>query len=217
MLFLVFYSGKVVSNSITGKNMCPIPTCTTTKGRVKSRLRHLPKKWTTLSKDSKEAISKELRKFKRMTPILYKGNTFVNLSVHRNSPQHQEVLPGLLHADHAQDRSVLWRQQLSGGHRQLLFGRAEGDCLGCSRRCGGCSGGREQRLLERGGPRADEELPKVPGPKLAGGSGQDGWRAHAGAVQEVLLRQPEEAESGQDRAGVQARQPGRRPAAHALH
>ncbi len=42
---------------------CPIPTCTATKGRVKGRLRHMPKKWSYLPKDVREAISGELRKF----------------------------------------------------------------------------------------------------------------------------------------------------------
>ncbi len=50
-------------NSIAGKaSFCPMPTCTTTKSRVKSRLRHLPKKWSSLTKESKEAIASELRK-----------------------------------------------------------------------------------------------------------------------------------------------------------
>ncbi len=57
--------GKPTTNNVAvGKNMCPVPTCTTTKGRVRSRLRHLPKKWTTLNKEAKEAISNELRKKK---------------------------------------------------------------------------------------------------------------------------------------------------------
>ena len=41
---------------------CPIPTCTSTKGRNKGRLRHMPAKWTDLPKDVREAISNELRK-----------------------------------------------------------------------------------------------------------------------------------------------------------
>jgi hypothetical protein len=48
---------------IVGSTKCPVPTCNTTKSRVKGRLRHLPKKWSILPKDSKEAISNELRKF----------------------------------------------------------------------------------------------------------------------------------------------------------
>ncbi|XP_059091907.1 nuclear receptor corepressor 2-like isoform X2 [Tigriopus californicus] len=40
---------------------CPIPSCTATKGRVKGRLRHLPKKWSNLSKDTKETITSELQ------------------------------------------------------------------------------------------------------------------------------------------------------------
>ena len=42
---------------------CPIPTCTSTKGRNKGRLRHMPGKWTDLPKDIREAIANELRKF----------------------------------------------------------------------------------------------------------------------------------------------------------
>ena len=41
---------------------CPIPSCTTSKGRVKGRLRHMPKKWSYLPKDIREAISSDLRK-----------------------------------------------------------------------------------------------------------------------------------------------------------
>ena len=41
---------------------CPIPTCTSTKGRNKGRLRHMPGKWTDLPKDDREAIANELRK-----------------------------------------------------------------------------------------------------------------------------------------------------------
>ena len=41
---------------------CPIPTCTSTKGRNKGRLRHMPAKWTDLPKDVREAIANELRK-----------------------------------------------------------------------------------------------------------------------------------------------------------
>ena len=42
---------------------CPIPTCTSTKGRNKGRLRHMPGKWTDLPKDVREAIANELRKY----------------------------------------------------------------------------------------------------------------------------------------------------------
>ena len=60
---LLFFSGKSASNAVGGKcSSCPIPNCTTAKGRVKGRLRHLPKKWNTLSKDNKEAVSNDLRK-----------------------------------------------------------------------------------------------------------------------------------------------------------
>lgn len=63
-MLLLFFLGKSATNNVGGKcSNCPIPTCTTARGRVKGRLRHLPKKWTTLSKDSKEALSSELRKF----------------------------------------------------------------------------------------------------------------------------------------------------------
>ena len=48
---------------------CPIPTCTSTKGRNKGRLRHMPGKWTDLPKDIREAIANELRKFKKMCPL----------------------------------------------------------------------------------------------------------------------------------------------------
>jgi len=50
-------------NALPGKNFCPIPTCTTTKPKVKARVRHLPKKWSTLSKEAKDLISSELRKW----------------------------------------------------------------------------------------------------------------------------------------------------------
>ena len=42
---------------------CPIPTCTSTKGRNKGRLRHMPGKWTDMPKDIREAIANELRKY----------------------------------------------------------------------------------------------------------------------------------------------------------
>ena len=45
------------------KKHCPLPTCTSTKGRGKGRLRHMPGKWLDLSKDNKELIINELRKF----------------------------------------------------------------------------------------------------------------------------------------------------------
>ena len=41
---------------------CPIPTCTSTKGRNKGRLRHMPGKWMDLSKDIQDIIANELRK-----------------------------------------------------------------------------------------------------------------------------------------------------------
>ncbi len=52
----------------SGKGLChcPIPSCTTAKGKVKGRLRHLPKKYSTMAKDSKEAVASELRKSKLM-------------------------------------------------------------------------------------------------------------------------------------------------------
>ena len=49
---------------------CPIPTCTSTKGRNKGRLRHMPGKWTDLPKDIREAIANELRKLNKKNMIL---------------------------------------------------------------------------------------------------------------------------------------------------
>jgi nuclear receptor co-repressor 1 len=49
-------------NAASGKHFCPIPSCTTTKPKMKGRLRHLPPKWRSLPKDTKEIISNELRK-----------------------------------------------------------------------------------------------------------------------------------------------------------
>lgn len=46
-----------------GNNNCPVPTCTSTKGRVKGRLRHMPNKLKDLPKDAREAINNEFRKF----------------------------------------------------------------------------------------------------------------------------------------------------------
>lgn len=45
-----------------GNSNCPIPTCTSTKGRVKGRLRHMPSKLKDLSKEAREAIANEFRK-----------------------------------------------------------------------------------------------------------------------------------------------------------
>ena len=45
-----------------GNSHCPIPTCTSTKGRVKGRLRHMPNKLKDLPKDSREVINNEFRK-----------------------------------------------------------------------------------------------------------------------------------------------------------
>ena len=42
---------------------CPMPTCTSTRGRNKGRLRHMPAKWIDLSKDIQEMIANELRMF----------------------------------------------------------------------------------------------------------------------------------------------------------
>ena len=41
---------------------CPLPSCTTSKGRVKGRLRHLPTKLNDLPKSSKESLVNEFRK-----------------------------------------------------------------------------------------------------------------------------------------------------------
>ena len=46
-----------------GNNNCPIPTCTSTKGRVKGRLRHMPSKIKDLPKETRDAINNEFRKF----------------------------------------------------------------------------------------------------------------------------------------------------------
>ena len=42
---------------------CPLPSCTTSKGKVKGRLRHLPSKLSDLPKPTKDAIYSEFRKF----------------------------------------------------------------------------------------------------------------------------------------------------------
>lgn len=41
--------------------VCPVPTCTSNKGRSRGKLRHLPKKWGDLDKASKEIVMKELQ------------------------------------------------------------------------------------------------------------------------------------------------------------
>ena len=46
-----------------GNSHCPIPVCTSTKGRVKGRLRHMPNKLKDLPKDARDAINNEFRKF----------------------------------------------------------------------------------------------------------------------------------------------------------
>ena len=45
------------------KKHCPMPSCTSTKGRVKgSRLRHMPAKWADLNRETKELVARDLRK-----------------------------------------------------------------------------------------------------------------------------------------------------------
>ena len=43
------------------KGNCPIPTCTSTKSRVKGRLRHIPNKLKDLPSEAKEAILNEFK------------------------------------------------------------------------------------------------------------------------------------------------------------
>ena len=59
--FVVRLAGK---GGVAGKGFChcPIPSCTTAKGKVKGRLRRLPKKFSTMARDSKEVIAAEMRK-----------------------------------------------------------------------------------------------------------------------------------------------------------
>ena len=45
-----------------GNSCCPIPVCTSTKGRMKGRLRHMPSKLKDLPKDARETINNEFRK-----------------------------------------------------------------------------------------------------------------------------------------------------------
>jgi hypothetical protein len=42
-----------------GNSHCPIPVCTSTKGRIKGRLRHMPNKLKDMPKDAREAINNE--------------------------------------------------------------------------------------------------------------------------------------------------------------
>ena len=45
------------------KKHCPMPSCTSTKGRGKgSRLRHMPAKWADLNRETKELVARDLRK-----------------------------------------------------------------------------------------------------------------------------------------------------------
>ena len=59
--FVVRLAGK---GGVAGKGFChcPIPSCPSAKGKVKGRLRRLPKKFSTMARDSKEVIAAEMRK-----------------------------------------------------------------------------------------------------------------------------------------------------------
>ena len=46
-----------------GNNNCPIPTCNSARGKVKGRLRHMPNKLSGLSRDARDTINNEFRKF----------------------------------------------------------------------------------------------------------------------------------------------------------
>ena len=64
-----FFSGKIqnsyllfaVKSGPHQKGNCPIPTCTSTKSRVKGRLRHIPNKLKDLPSEAKEAILNEFK------------------------------------------------------------------------------------------------------------------------------------------------------------
>ena len=50
------------------KKHCPMPSCTSTKGRGKgSRLRHMPAKWADLNRETKELVARDLRKSNCLT------------------------------------------------------------------------------------------------------------------------------------------------------
>ena len=40
--------------------VCPVPTCTSNKGRTRGKLRHLPKKWGDLTKEARETVMADL-------------------------------------------------------------------------------------------------------------------------------------------------------------
>ena len=52
---------KCWCTSLKRKHICPIPTCTSSKGRNRAKLRHLPSKWNDLDGKSKETIMSELQ------------------------------------------------------------------------------------------------------------------------------------------------------------
>ena len=65
-----------------GNSHCPIPVCTTTKGRIKGRLRHMPNKLKDMPKDAREAINNEFRKLHTAT---IQKNFPILISSHRVS------------------------------------------------------------------------------------------------------------------------------------
>ena len=54
-----------------GNSSCPIPVCTSTKGRMKGRLRHMPNKLKDLPKEARETINNEFRKLPKMSYLYW--------------------------------------------------------------------------------------------------------------------------------------------------
>ena len=47
--------------TVKKKAVCPVPACTSSKGRNRGKLRHLPSKWADLDSKSKDTIINELK------------------------------------------------------------------------------------------------------------------------------------------------------------
>ena len=52
---------KCWCNTLKKKHICPVPSCTSSKGRNRAKLRHLPSKWADLDARSKETIMEEMQ------------------------------------------------------------------------------------------------------------------------------------------------------------
>lgn len=124
-------------------NNCPVPACTSTKGRVKGRLRHMPNKLKDLPKDARDAINNEFREWSLCLSLVSVSSSFFFLN--RYFGQYQEMLFGLFHSTEPKNCSI---------NRWLLYGHQ--------------TRGRDDQfcVLVRGRDRSHENLPQELGQKL---------------------------------------------------